>query len=82
MVAEVLSGRMLFAQARVAAELVARKRATTVEVTGVNDPLVHLDLVALNLILRAATAADPAQRPASVSALIDGLRTALPKAAA
>jgi serine/threonine protein kinase len=82
MVAEVLSGRMLFADARDAGELVARKRATTVEVTGVNDPLVHLDLVALNLILRAATAADPAQRPASVGALIDGLRTCLPKAAA
>ena len=82
LVAEVLSGRMLFADARDAGELVARKRATTVEVTGVNDPLVHLDLVALNLILRAATAADPAQRPASVGALIDGLRTCLPKAAA
>ena len=82
MVAEVLSGRMLFADARDAGELVVRKRATTVEVTGVNDPLVHLDLVPLNLILRAATAADPAQRPASVGALIDGLRTCLPKAAA
>jgi serine/threonine protein kinase len=82
LVAEVLSGRPLFADARDTGELIARKRATTVEVTGVNDPLVHLDLVALNLILRAGTAADPAQRPATVAALIDGLRTALPRAAA
>ena len=79
LVAEVLSGRTLFADAREPTELVVRKRSTSVEVTGVNDPYVHLDLVALNQALRSATASDPAQRPASISAFIDALQLALPR---
>jgi serine/threonine protein kinase len=73
LVAEVLSGRSLFTQAREAGDLIRLKQSTVVQVTGINAPLESMDMAAVNRVVAAATSPDPAKRPTSVQALIDTL---------
>lgn len=78
LVAHVLSGRRPFAQLRSVDELRQRLRSGCVRLTGVNDPHQHLDLARLDAALRLGAHPDPAQRPPSMRALIESLRSALP----
>lgn len=82
LMAEILSGRQMLADPRSPQDLLQRIANSTVEVTGVNDPLHHLDLGQLNQAIRSAVKADPSQRTATIQQLINELTLAQPKAEA
>jgi len=79
LVAEILSGRQMFADPRSPQDLLQRIRSGTVEVSGVNDPLPHLDLARLNQAIKSAVNIDPGARTATIRQLIDELTQCLPK---
>lgn len=79
LVAETLSGRRLFFGSRSIEELLHRKRNSTVEITGLNDPLEHLRMQAANSAVRKVTHHDPHQRPASIVELRATLLESIPE---
>ena len=78
LVAEVFSGRQAFADARDVADLLNRKRRSTLAIAGANPHHEHLDLGTLGDAVTAATNPDPGSRPATIPAFIDALKRAQP----
>lgn len=75
LVAEVLSGRRLFVDARDPEELIERKHQGAVRLAGVNAVHRHASLADLDRAVVAATSPDPAARPA-LTAFLQALRDA------
>lgn len=82
LVAEVLGGRPLFADARSAHELIEQKRHTAVRLAGTSDPHRTIDVAAVDAVVRDACDPDPARRPVDAGTFVARLRDALPSDAA